>query len=48
MRFYNPTYENHVDDEKTILQPGLHEYTNPAHTYRRTESSDTTNKLNPL
>lgn len=29
MRFHNPSYHDHIDDEKPILQPGLHEYTNP-------------------
>lgn len=32
MRFYNPTYQRKTEDEKPILQPGLHEYTNPVHT----------------
>lgn len=31
MRFHNPAYQNNTDDEKPILQPGLHEYTNPVH-----------------
>lgn len=31
MRFYNPAYQGKTEDEKPILQPGLHEYTNPVH-----------------
>lgn len=31
MRFHNPLYHGKTDDEKPILQPGLHEYTNPVH-----------------
>ncbi|CAG9839329.1 unnamed protein product [Diabrotica balteata] len=29
MRFYNPLYGKPVEDQKPILQPGQHEYTNP-------------------
>lgn len=31
MRFHNPAYQGKTEDEKPILQPGLHEYTNPVH-----------------
>lgn len=31
MRFHNPLYGKTVDDQKPILQPGRHEYTNPIH-----------------
>lgn len=32
MRFRNPAYQGgKTDDVKPILQPGLHEYTNPVH-----------------
>lgn len=29
MRFHNPVYQGKTEDEKPILQPGLHEYINP-------------------
>lgn len=29
MRFRNPAYQYKADDGKPILQPGMHEYTNP-------------------
>nr|CAI5853201.1 unnamed protein product [Callosobruchus analis] len=52
MRFHNQTFEAEINDdidEKTILQPGLHEYMNPIVQFKDTaDNSTAAKKQNPF